>query len=184
MNETSGIQNVRWKNGSNKTSEGAGMIGWENFFMGELGASAALTGLVFVGVSINLTKIVASSHLPNRALEALVALVAVLFTSSLLLIPGQSFVAIGVEVLLIGLINWGTMLYLQINILRKMEAQYRRNFARIILICQMAALSFVIAGIVLLISGTNGLYWIVAATLLSFLAAFTDAWVLIIEINR
>ena len=24
MNEISGIQNVRWKNGSNKTSEGAG----------------------------------------------------------------------------------------------------------------------------------------------------------------
>ncbi len=160
------------------------MSGWENFFVAELGASAALTGLIFVGVSLNLTKIMASSNLPNRALEALVALVAVLFISSLLLVPGQSFLAIGIEVLLIGLIDWMTMLLLQLNSLRKMQAQYRRAFARIILICQMAALSFVIAGIVLLIAGTNGLYWIVAATLLSFLAAFTDAWVLIIEINR
>jgi hypothetical protein len=79
------------------------MTGWENFFVGELGASAALTGLVFVGVSINLTKIMSSSSLINRALEALVALVTVLFISSLLLIPGQSFLAGGIEVLLIGL---------------------------------------------------------------------------------
>jgi len=160
------------------------MSGWETFFVGELGASAALTGLVFVGVSINLAKIMASSYLPNRALEALVALVVVLFICSLLLIPGQSFLAIGIEVLLVGLIDWITMFLLQLNSLSKMQAQYRRAFVRSIVVCQMAALSFVIAGIVLLTSGGNGLYWIVAATLLSFLAAFTDAWVLLIEINR
>jgi modulator of FtsH protease len=32
------------------------MSGWDNFFLAEAGASAALTGLIFVGVSINLTK--------------------------------------------------------------------------------------------------------------------------------
>ena len=161
------------------------MSGWENFFVGELGASAALTGLVFVGVSINLTKIMALSYLPNRALEALVALVVVLFISSLLLIPGQTFLAMGLEVLLIGLLDWITTGLLQLNILRKMQAQYRLAYlSSIVVICQAAALSFVIAGVVLLISGSSGLYWIVAATLLSFLAAFTDAWVLLIEINR
>jgi hypothetical protein len=30
----------------------------------------------------------------------------------------------------------------------------------------------------------EGFYWIVTAILLSFLAAFTDAWILLIEINR
>ena len=29
------------------------MTGWENFFLAEVGASAALVGLVFVGISIN-----------------------------------------------------------------------------------------------------------------------------------
>jgi uncharacterized membrane protein len=56
-----------------------------------------------------------------------------------------------------------------------MPPQYRREFARVIPVCQMAALCFVVAGIVLIITGTNGLYWLVAAMLLSFLAAFTDA---------
>ena len=160
------------------------MNGWENFFVGELGSSAALTGMVFVGVSINLTKIMTSSHLINRALEALAALVVVLFISSLLLIPEQAFLAIGIEVLLIGLLDWITMLLIQLNTWRKMEPQYRSAFARIIAAPQMAALCFVIAGVVLLLFGAAGLYWIVAATLLSFLAAFTDAWVLLIEINR
>lgn len=37
------------------------MPGWENFFVAQVGASAALAGLVFVGISINLTKIVATA---------------------------------------------------------------------------------------------------------------------------
>jgi hypothetical protein len=102
----------------------------------------------------------------------------------MVLIPGQTFLTIGIEVLLIGLIDWMTMGLLQHNSLRKMQSQYRREFVRDILLSQMAALSFVIAGVFLLILGTSGLYWIVAGTLLSFLAAFTDAWVLLIEINR
>jgi hypothetical protein len=31
--------------------------GWANFFIAQVGAAAALTGLIFVGVSINLNKI-------------------------------------------------------------------------------------------------------------------------------
>jgi modulator of FtsH protease len=160
------------------------MNGWQNVFLGVLGASTTLTGLIFVGVSINLSKIMALPDMPNRALEALVALIAVLFISLLLLIPGQSFLAIGIQVLLIGMIEWITMLLLQVNSLRRSQPDYRHTFILIVLVCQAAALSFVMAGIILLIWGTHGLYWIVAATILSFLAAFADSWVLLIEINR
>ena len=160
------------------------MNGWENFFVGELTASATLTGLIFVGVSVNLKTITTRATLPNRALEALVALVVVLFISSLLLIPGQPFLARGIEVLLMGLINWMIVSLLQLNSLRKMQPQYRRQFVPYLVLSQSAALTFVIAGVVLLIFSTGGLYWIVAATLLSFLDAFIDSWVLLIEINR
>ena len=50
------------------------MIGWENFNIAEVGASAALLGLLFVGVSINLARIISLPGLPNRALLALIIL--------------------------------------------------------------------------------------------------------------
>jgi hypothetical protein len=55
---------------------------WGDFFVAQAGAAVALAGLVFVGVSINLDKIIAIPSLPGRALEAMVLLVAVLVESS------------------------------------------------------------------------------------------------------
>ena len=56
---------------------------WANFFVAEVGASAALLGLLFVSISINLSKILSFRALPNRAFGALLALLAVLVVSSL-----------------------------------------------------------------------------------------------------
>ena len=61
--------------------------GWQDLFIAEAGASAALTGLLFVAVSINLAQILKFSHLPIRAVEALSC---VLFVSTLALVPDES----------------------------------------------------------------------------------------------
>src|SRR5579862_5023463 len=116
------------------------MSGWESFFVAEVGASAALTGLIFVGVSINLPKIIASPGLPGRAFEALLVLLAVLVTSSLLLVPGQSTMLIGIEVLVLGALVWGTNTYLQVSIWRQMEAKYHRRFIQQVVLNQAATL--------------------------------------------
>ena len=77
---------------------------WHDFFLAQAGAAGVLTGLVFVGVSINLEKILSdpTSGLAGRAAEALVLLVAVLTPSCLLLVPGQGALLVGIEVLAIG----------------------------------------------------------------------------------
>jgi hypothetical protein len=64
---------------------------WHDFFLAQARAARALTGLVFVGVSINLEKILSEPAfgLAGRAAEALILLVAVLTASVLLLVPGQ-----------------------------------------------------------------------------------------------
>jgi len=80
--------------------------------------------------------------------------------------------------------EWIIIVFLQIDSLRKMHAQYRLAFIRVILVCQLATLSFIVAGVIFLTGGTTGFYWIVGATLLSFLAAIVDTLVLLIEINR
>jgi hypothetical protein len=160
------------------------MSGWENFFIAEVGASAALTGLIFVGVSLNLARILSLSKLPNRALLALVILLTVLVVSSLLLVPGQPLLLVGGEVLLVGLVSWTLVLGLDVSILRATEPRYRRSFVLNIALSQLAALPYLIAGLSVLLSGAAGLYWLVPAVIFSFLKAILDAWVLLVEINR
>jgi len=82
------------------------MQGWNNFLVSELGAAAALTGLLFVAVSINLARILQFSHLPTRAAEALLALLSVLVVTTFALIPQQSPRAHGIEIGAIGLLIW------------------------------------------------------------------------------
>jgi len=120
--------------------------GWGNFFVAEVGGSAALAGLIFVGVSINLTKIVASPRLPNYALEALVALLVVLGVSSLQLVPGQPPALLGGEVLVAGLTAWALVSTLHRHDLRTVERKYRRQLAAQITLGQAATLPFIIAG--------------------------------------
>ena len=93
---------------------------WHDFFLAQAGAAGVLTGLVFVGVSINLEKIVSnpSFGLAGRAAEALILLVAVLMASVLVLVPGQGPGVLGAEVLVVGLAAWGWIVAIQLPRLR------------------------------------------------------------------
>jgi hypothetical protein len=53
-----------------------------------------------------------------------------------------------------------------------------------VILGRAAALPFIIAGVAVLIRGGGGLYWVVPGTILSFLIALQNAWILLIEINR
>ena len=165
------------------------MNAWHDFFLAQAGAAGVLTGLVFVGVSINLQKIVSDprSGLAGRAAEALILLVAVLTVSVLGLVPGQGKGLLGAEVLVVGLAAWVWIVTIQLPRLREwgtMRADLRVSFVVRVVLGQVGTLAMVIAGFAVLWVGPGGLYWLVASTLLSILAALADAWVLLVEINR
>lgn len=80
---------------------------WADFSVGVAGASAALTGLVFVAVSINLGEILKHRNLPGRAGLTLILFVTPLITGILLLVPGQSDAALGAELLIVGVVIGG-----------------------------------------------------------------------------
>lgn len=155
------------------------MEGWDNFFVAEAGAAAALAGLLFVSISINLARILEFPALPPRAAEALGALLAVLVLSLLALIPNQSAQSFGAEVMILGLLMW---IGLSAAALRTGKPQ-RRAVLRI-LINQLPPLTFIAAGVMLYTGHPAGLYWLVPATFLAFAAGIFGAWVLLIEILR
>jgi hypothetical protein len=131
---------------------------WHEFFLAQAGAAGVLTGLVFVGVSINLEKIVSQPDfgLPGRAAEALILLVAVLTASLLLLVPRQGTTMVGLEVLAIGLAAWGWVGAIQLLRLKGWQAmapQLRRAFVLRVVLGQVATLPFVASGIAVLAGG-------------------------------
>jgi hypothetical protein len=76
---------------------------WSNLFVATAGASAALAGLVFVAVSINIERILKFAGLPERGLETVLLLLGVLVVSVVGLIPGQGRPPLGVELLVVSL---------------------------------------------------------------------------------
>jgi hypothetical protein len=94
---------------------------WTNFFGAVAGAAATLSGLIFVGVSISLARILSIPRLPDRALQSLMLLGMVLVTSLLYLVPGQPIRLLGVELLCIGLVAWPIVLKLDMGMLRNID---------------------------------------------------------------
>jgi len=159
------------------------MEAWGGFFIAQVGASAALAGLIFVAVSLNLTKIVASPHLPTRAFQALTVLMEILIVSSLALVP-QPLRWFGREAMLISLPIWIAVIVFDARTLANAGREYRQRSIQRMAISQTAAPLFVIGAGITLGFGLAGFYVLVPAVLFSYLIALIDAWVLLVEINR
>lgn len=160
------------------------MSGWENFFVAEVGASAALAGLLFVAVSVNLTQILSIPGLPGRAGMTLIVLGQVLLIATCLLVPAQSLARAGVETLVIGAIAWVALVVIERQIPRPEYAGARRDVVMRQILGQLATLPFIVAGLLMPAANPDGLDWTVPGVVFSFVYVFVQAWVLLVEINR
>jgi modulator of FtsH protease len=149
-----------------------------------LAAAAALVGLVFVGISINLSQILSISGLTGRAAEPIVHLVLVLLVATTVLIPGQSIRLVGAEILLISVAAWLLLCRIQLDAIPFMRERPQREVATRVGMVQLATVPFLIGGLSTLIHHGGGLYWMAPGFMLSFVAAMIDAWVLLVEILR
>jgi hypothetical protein len=157
---------------------------WANFLAAEVGASATLTGLVVVAISINLARILSFAHLPGRAAEALVTLVGALVLSSVWLMPNQPTALLGAEALMIGLVSFLVPLVIQLQALNAVTAMSAlQKYARG-LMNMATSLLFVAAGILLIVGSGVGLYFAGAGVIVSLIAGVWNAWVLLVEILR
>src|SRR5271154_5575649 len=110
------------------------MSSWAGFFQGELGAAAALTGLLFVAVSVNQARILELGRMADRGLEALAMLFLVLVVASLPLVPNQPLRLLGAEIFTIALATLAALIPLQLGYLRHLDPVHRRRSGRMVTI--------------------------------------------------
>ena len=162
---------------------------WSDFALAQLGASAALLGLVFVGLSINLRDVVGSRQLVNRAAEAVIGLAAVLVTATAVLIPDQSRGVVSAELLVIAGSTFAVVATLQRGASGQTVGEEGRGPPRVSIVIRRtfglgAPILLAVAGVSLAAEGGGGLYWWPAAIVVAFAGALTNSWVLLIEILR
>ena len=160
------------------------MDGWNDLLVATAGAASVLAGLIFVGLSINLDKLVGMSAVLLRAAAALALLVSTLSIAILLLIPEQSMRTAGIEVLGVTVAVGGIVLLLSRRSIMRSEEEYRGN-AIALSGLRVAALDPLLASSILLIDRHDtGMDLLVPAFLMSFVVAIVEAWVVLVEIAR
>jgi hypothetical protein len=157
---------------------------WKDMFVAVAGASAALLGLLFVAVSINLERILEYNGLPERALETLLLLLGVLIASIAGLMPGQSATAFGIENLVLGLVMLGIAVKLPILIDEDSGKELWRWKLSRWSVRLASVLPILIAGVTLLLESGGGIYWLAAGIVFAISGAVASAWVLMVEILR
>jgi hypothetical protein len=156
---------------------------WHEFFVGVAGAAAALTGLLFVSLSINLQQILQQRWLPRRAGLTVMLLFEALVIAVLGLVPGQSPTALGVELLSLGV---GVRLFAAgvYTVRRPAVDTSRAPIVVGVVTSQLATLPVIVAGASLAAGTGGGLFWLVPAVVLLLGVGVMNAWVLLVEILR
>jgi hypothetical protein len=158
---------------------------WHEFFSAEVGAAAALAGLLIVAASINLAKILEHPILPPRVAQTLVMAGAVLVVASLGLIPDQSSTAFGVESLIAGLVlaGVGVRQFVITGRLAPAGTPLMWRISPLISIELVAAL-FLVGGALLALSIDLGMFVVSGGVIAGLVFTMTGGWVLLIEILR
>jgi hypothetical protein len=157
---------------------------WTGFFGAEVGAAAALAGLVMVAISINLARILADPGLPGRAAETLVAPSGVLVIASLALVPGQPLWLFGVEALVVGAVLALASALVLAGVRRLQHHVGPGYVVGRVTVSALSCLPFFVSGVLLLLGSPAALYWMVPGVVVALISTVLNAWVLLVEILR
>ena len=161
---------------------------WGAFFLAAAGATAALSGLIFVGLSVNIRTVRGTekregqNFLTGRALEALAALLVVLLISLVGLTPDIPRGALAAFILLTGLVSATS----PIRALLASRQQAAIGFPLVLRLVTTASLTvtLLLSGVTLATGHGGGLYWLPVAFVLAIVIAAINAWVLLVEVLR
>jgi hypothetical protein len=94
---------------------------WQALYTAIAGAMAALTGLLFIALSLDLPTVIKVPAYRAQAREALSGLLFLLVLALLLLVPGQDHLLLGGELIAASLVIMVLGIRLQVQTLRSME---------------------------------------------------------------
>jgi len=157
---------------------------WDAFATIAGGAAAALTGLLFVAVSIRADYIARSQELRNRAAQTLILFGTVLVVAVLMAIPGQGYRTLGVELLAAGLAT-GAGLYVLDR--RAKASRSDQAIAQVLeaVSPNMVTSVLLIAAAIVLVAGLGaGLYVLVAPVLAALVGGVTSAWLFLTKVTE
>jgi modulator of FtsH protease len=151
---------------------------WDNYALIMGGAAGALTGLLFVAVSLNRDRIAGHSGLRRMAAHTLVQFMIPLLLSMALVLPGISATTLGVLLLILALLTGAYMLAgvgrgsaLTGDTLEDRLARLLDRVSPNALVVLLMA----VAGC-LQLAGADGLYWAAGSGVVALVGGVTSAW--------
>lgn len=152
---------------------------WNNFFIVAGGGSAALTGLVFVAISVNLRDVLKDATHTYRAINMLNGFTAVFVLSCLALVGHQTHQSIGLEWLLVALLAGAINTNGYIRGFSLTGSRYALNLFRIAggSACYLGQ---VIGAAVFFFGANWGIYVSAIALTLNFYFLVSGSWLLIV----
>jgi hypothetical protein len=152
---------------------------WHDYFMMVGGGAAALTGLVFVAMTLHLEEVTGDPVHRHRARTILTGLTAVFIRCALVLMGGQNGQAVAVELIAV-LAVVETILYRSIR-------EAARSADRGVLLRTMGSFACLIAeqigALILFFGNPWGLYVVGLGMMSSFIFMVTGAWLLLVGVG-
>jgi hypothetical protein len=157
---------------------------WSGFGQSVATAAAALAGLLFIAVSINLRQILDAKGLPSRAAQTLILFGTPLVTAILVVVPSQSRLLLGLELLATGLVIGAAQTFLDLKTVRNEEETVQRRLIGRVFPALISCGCLAIAGATLIGQAGGGLYWLVPSVIAAIVFGLSNVWVLLVEILR
>jgi len=150
---------------------------WGNFAVITGSAAGALTGLLFVAVSLSRERIAGHPALRGQAGQTLVLFMLPLLLSVLLVLPGSSATALGTGLIVLAVVAAAVLLLIG----REKKPSGDGSEDRLARLLDKASPNLIVVALILVagcvqLAGDDGLYWVAASSVLSLVSGVVNAW--------